>query len=315
MNKFLIVLPLVFLTLLAIFLPGFIKENVFILGGSTSVYNIWSRAAILLENQKAPFKVYYNSIGSYAALKHVRDGIFDIGYASYDVPISSKDARKIAKHTIATDYLLMIYKLPDGCQLKPSASNKFFLTDSSTIKRLFETADPTWKHFEEQLKLNYNCSNQALSNEIIRIIRENGSGTRDSFETFFGLQKINYHYEQQMKSTNQLLKTLINEPGAISYISISYAKQAFTDKSQANNLGLLIIKNDQAIKALFDYPANNLADNEKLLNALKEYGFKRKFVGLYLKTNQVKLTPLFSFIKSKEFVNLLTKIRLKGHND
>ncbi len=312
MHKFLIALPLVFLTLLAIFLPGLIKENVFILGGSTSVYNIWSRATVLLEKQKAPFKVYYNSIGSYAALKYVRDGIFDIGYASYDVPISAQTANTISKHTIATDYLLMVYKLPTGCQLKVDASNKFFLAKQTTMQRLFALNHPTWKIFQTQLATNYNCSQQALDSKIIRINRENGSGTRDSFETFFGLHKINYHFEQQMKSTNQLVKTLQQQPGTISYLGISYAKKVFTDKTQNNNLGLLIIETDQAIKALFQYPNNDLADNKKLLHALKDYRFKRKFVGLYLKTNQSKLTPLFTFMKSEPFRELLTKIRLKG---
>ena len=111
-----------------------------------------------------------------------------------------------------------------------------------------------------------------------------------------------------MKSTNQLVKTLLLQPGTISYISLSYAKAAFVNRNQNPHLGVFILNEDQSLKALFAHSENNNA----LLTALNRYKFKRKFVGLYLKRNRRKLAPLFKFIQTPDFTKILQTQRLAG---
>ena len=139
MKKFIATFGLVFFTLLALFLPGLLKHQAFVLGGSTSVYNIWEKAPVLLKQLGLPFQVYYNSIGSHAAIKSVHDEVFDIGYASFDVKLEPSQATKIAKHLLAIDYLLMVYRLPNGCKLKPAATHKALFVPQIVIRQLFKS--------------------------------------------------------------------------------------------------------------------------------------------------------------------------------
>lgn len=314
MSKLLWIIPLTIVVLFAIFIPGINKENIFILGGSTSVYNVWNKIDRLDIYKKLGYKIQYNSIGSSAALKRVHDGIFDIGYSSYDKALSNDDKLIIQKKTIATDYLVLVYNLPKQCQLKPTAENKFILISKAKIKSLFMQETPIWNDLRSNIIQNYDCSETIWKQKISRIIRENGSGTRLSFEKFFDFKTI-YNFNHQIKSTNQLIKTLKNDSGSFTYFSLSFLNNEIINKAVKNQLGIFIIKENPQIKFVFDYPNNDIKSNIALINKLKGYDFKNQFVGFYLKKNHAKLKKLFAFIKLKKFQNALYRMRLKPNND
>ena len=294
--------PLTIVILLAVFLPGIIQEKTIVLGGSTSVYPLFDD-----NTKKTPYyqqlgwKINYNSMGSSAAFGNVKKGIFDIGFVSRNLSKRAKDDSSIKSFHIANDYMIMLYHLPAGCNLKGD-SPKAITVKKQKLKAVFDLKQPNWAFFAKELAdANYSCSETALQSKLSRINRENGSGTRTSFEKFFALGK-KYKFEITVKSSNLLLKDLANTGGSITYVGLAYLTNKIT--KEPNNLGVFIFDNDEdrtALKQLFEQPLNQVATK------FSDYSFNRPFNGFYLKAkqNEPQIQKFLEFIQSADFKKIL----------
>ena len=258
-------LLIIFLLFLGLFLPGsLVSTDTFILGGSTSVFGMFNKLNDLFRKKNTPF--VYNSMGSFAAIRAVEREIFLVGFMSKAPP---KDiSNQIKTQFVVTDRILVIYHLPATCQIVSSTKT---LDAKKETLRLIYSQYQNWNDIE-----NVSCSQPA---SIKRLTRENGSGTRSVFEKKLGFKKAtDYRFDNQMKSSGAVLKSVENNPGTVAYISASYEKRILT--------------------------------SAKVKIAINTDYLSRPFYGLYLSKNQSKVKPLFELLFCNQ--EIIDKVEASG---
>lgn len=127
--KFCFVCFIFIIIVLALFLPGILPENNLIIGGSTSVSVLFTRLKALSIKKNLQYK--YNSMGSSAALKRVKDETFLVGFMSKKPPPLPANFQTI---TLVKDAVIFVYHLPKICKVKNNSNLNF---TKSTLKNIF----------------------------------------------------------------------------------------------------------------------------------------------------------------------------------
>lgn len=215
-------------------------SNVIVAGGSTSVAQVMAN---ITEQYKRDNKedILYNSLGSAAALVGVKNGSYAFGFLSKDVNSTPKpgDNRSNAQqlwadyHTgrfvFARDYIILVYHLPNGCQIKPHQDSLQFQSffggkGTELIRKIYTDPNFTWQQaFGSQLV----CSSG--SNKFYTLTRESGSGTRDFFESAV-IKSKKYETNQVASSNGSMYQAISTTPGSIGYISFSYIKRIISNE-------------------------------------------------------------------------------------
>lgn len=261
--QFLIVISL----LLGLFLPGFlIQSPTLVIGGSTSVFTMFNHLSTLAREQKVPF--IYNSMGSFAAIRAVEREIFAIGFMSKKPPQQLPEGMQT--QFVVTDAILIIYHLPPSCQFVKGTKLD---ANRETVQKIYR------QHQNWNDLASVSCDGPAVNSRLIRLTRENGSGTRSVFEQKLGFAKsTDYQFKSQMKSSGAVLRFVDENPGAIAYISASYQKKI-------DSLPNVAIGTNTAYLA-------------------------RPFYALYLTKHFSKIQPLFRFVFCNEQAQ--TKVKSLG---
>ncbi|UZQ29815.1 MAG: phosphate ABC transporter substrate-binding protein [Spiroplasma phoeniceum] len=215
-------------------------SNVIVAGGSTSVAQVMAN---ITEQYKRDNEedILYNSLGSVAALVGVKNGTYAFGFLSKDVNSTPKpgDNRSNAQqlwadyHTgrfvFARDYIILVYHLPNGCQINPHQDSLQFQSffggeGTKLIRKIYTDPNFTWQQpFGSQLV----CS--SVSNKFYTLTRESGSGTRDFFESAV-IKRKKYETNQVASSNGSMYQAISATPGSIGYISFSYIKRIISNE-------------------------------------------------------------------------------------
>ncbi|WFH00709.1 phosphate ABC transporter substrate-binding protein [Spiroplasma citri] len=259
-------------------------SNVIVAGGSTSVAQVMAN---ITEQYKRDNKedILYNSLGSAAALVGVKNGSYAFGFISKDVNSTPKagDNRANAQqlwaeyHTgrfvFARDYIILVYHLPNGCQINPQQDSlqfKSFFGGEGTelIRKIYTDPTFTWQQaFGSQLV----CSSG--SNKFYTLTRESGSGTRDFFESAV-IKSKKYETNQVASSNGSMYQAISTTPGSIGYISFSYIKRIISNEDLgAKAIASVISKGSAKPELPYKVVNNNYEFNPA-------YSLTRPFTGI-----------------------------------
>ena len=167
--------------------------------GSPSMNKVIGALGEAFENDTG-ITVTYNATGSGAGIQAVLEGRCDIGLSSRNL----KDEEK-AKGLEGT---VLAY---DGIAIIVNPNNPVSDLDVETIAKIYTGEIKNWKEVG---------GNDA---EIVLIVREAGSGTRDGFESITDTED-KCKYRQELTSTGDVITTVASNPAAIGYASLASVK-------------------------------------------------------------------------------------------
>ncbi|MGN0783999.1 MAG: phosphate ABC transporter substrate-binding protein [Christensenellales bacterium] len=167
--------------------------------GSTSMNKVIGALGEAFEADTG-ITVSYNATGSGAGIQAVFEGRCDIGLSSRRL----KDEEK-AKGLEET---ILAY---DGIAIIVNSENPVNGLDLETIAKIYTGEITNW--------------NQVGGNDaqIVLIGREDGSGTRDGFESITGIVG-ECKYRQELTSTGDVITSVASNPAAIGYASLASVK-------------------------------------------------------------------------------------------
>lgn len=271
----------------ASFLAGiFIRNQTLIIGGSSSVYPLFTALESDLEKKDKAYQ--YISSGSYAGIWGVLNERLEVGFMSKefnfkeDEEVSKTLKNKnfqLEKKEIARDGIIFVYQLPDNCSLKNKLTKNKLTNLNLKTKELKEIYSEPVFNWEDLIGVE--CS--SLKNKIHRISRQNGSGTRSVFEKKV-MNNEDVITDNTEKSSGPILKSIKNTPGQIGYVSFSYIDKIRKMHKSNPKIGILSL--------------NGVTPSIKTIKN-KEYFLFRPFIMLFLHKNEEKLQKFFNFLAQK----------------
>ena len=168
--------------------------------GSTSMQKVINTLGEAFMNENKGITFTYNPTGSGSGIKAVQEGRCDIGLSSRALKAEEKEAG--LKETV------LAY---DGIAIIVNPENAVSDLTLEQIAEIYTGRITNWKDLG---------GNDA---EIVLIGREDGSGTRDGFETITGTSDA-CQYRQELTSTGDVITTVAQNPDAIGYASLASIK-------------------------------------------------------------------------------------------
>ena len=167
--------------------------------GSTSMQKVISALGeAFMEDTGANFT--YKATGSGTGIKAVKDGTCDIG-------LSSRYLKDSEKADGLQESILAI----DGIAIIVHTDNTVADLTLQQIAAIFKGEITNWSEVGGK------------DGEIVRIGREESSGTRDGFESITGTEDTCV-YRQELTSNGAVLTAVAENPNAIGYVSLSSVK-------------------------------------------------------------------------------------------
>lgn len=189
-----IVVPLAGLLLLVMGLAGCNGDSTIAVGGSTTVQPLAEKWRDAFEAAHENVDVTVEGGGSSAGVAGVSDGRFDIGALSRDLKDSEKEAHpELVDHAVAYDGVAIV--------VHPSNPNNATDLTLAEIAEIFaEGSTSTWTV----------------------VSREEGSGTRETFETKV-MGELEIAASAEFQTSNGAIKQKVaNTENAIGYLSLGY---------------------------------------------------------------------------------------------
>lgn len=179
------------------------NSSVITISGSTSVGPLAEKLAMAYEEEN-DVKIEINQIGSSAGITNAISGVSQIGMASRDLNKEEKD-NHLQELIIAYDGIVVV--------THPSNPVKDLTTEQ--VKRIFTGEVTNWKEVGGK------------DMEIVVISREDGSGSRDSFQEIVGYQSGQLIKNAIIASGNGNIKTTVAmNKHAIGFISFEYLDES-----------------------------------------------------------------------------------------
>ena len=172
------------------------------MAGSTSVEKV-AKALGEAYNEKTGDEVMVEGGGSSAGVPAVVEGRADIGSLSREL----KDAElqeNLTKYVIAID----------GIAICVNGDNP---VNDLTLQQIADIYTGKINNWSE-------VGGNDL--EIVVIAREDGSGTRDGFESITGIEDLDKDHDVELSETGQVVANCNSTEGAIGYISTGYVAEA-----------------------------------------------------------------------------------------
>ncbi len=171
------------------------------IAGSTTLQPIAMSCADSYQEQNPKIRITIRGGGSGTGVKMVGEGSVDIGAASREVKESEKENYPaIVEHAIASDAIAAV--------VHPSNT-----LDDISLENLRKIFSGEIKNFRE-------IGGPDL--EIVVVIREDGSGTRSTFEDIVMEDTANAEGSLQKQSNGAMKAAIENNENAIGYIGIGY---------------------------------------------------------------------------------------------
>ena len=169
--------------------------------GSTSMQKVIGALGEAFQNDTG-INFTYNPTGSGSGIKAVQEGRCDIGLSSRNL----KDEEKASglKGTV------LAY---DGIAIIVNPANVVSDLSVENITKIYTGEITNWSEIGGN------------DEEIVLIGREEGSGTRDGFESITGTEDV-CKYRQELTSTGDVITTVAQNPGAIGYASVASVKDS-----------------------------------------------------------------------------------------
>ena len=193
MKKFSVVLAALVMSLTVF--AGCGKEESVSLNGSTSMEKVVGVLSEKFQEDNKNIKVTYDPTGSGTGIEAVKNGTCDIGLSSRNL---KSDETGLTATVVAKDGIAIIV----------NSQNNVSDLSVDKIAAVFTGEIKNWKELGGEDK------------EISCIGRENGSGTRDGFESVTGTSGKCELAEEQT-STGGVISAVSNNPNAIGYASLS----------------------------------------------------------------------------------------------
>lgn len=171
------------------------------IGGSTTVQPIATAAAEAFMKKRSDITVTVQGGGSGAGIKGVAEGTFDIGDASRELKEKEKQMYPdLIPHAIAVDAIAIVVH----------PSNKINELTLEQVKEIFAGKITNWKEVGGEDK------------PIVVVIREEGSGTRETFEKKVMKGEECTGDALQKPSNGAVKATVATNENAIGYIGLGY---------------------------------------------------------------------------------------------
>lgn len=172
-------------------LSGTVSTN-----GSTSMEKVIGILSEQFMNDNSDVTVTYDATGSGTGIEAVSNGTCDIGLSSRALKDEEKE-KGLSETTLALDGIAVIVNA--DCPLDDITIDQ--------LKEIFTGTVSSWSAF-------------GGNGEIACIGRENGSGTRDGFESITGT-KEKCKLSQELTSTGAVITAVQSNPNAIGYASFA----------------------------------------------------------------------------------------------
>ncbi len=171
------------------------------IGGSTTVQPIATTTAEAFMKKHPDITVTVQGGGSGAGIKGVAEGTFDIGDASRELKEKEKQAHpELIPHAIAVDAITIVVH----------PSNKISELTLEQVREIFAGKITNWKEVGGEDK------------PIVVVIREEGSGTRETFEKKVMKGEECTGDALQKPSNGAVKATVATNENAIGYIGLGY---------------------------------------------------------------------------------------------
>ena len=238
-------------------------KNILKSTGSTSMSHIISILKSDFESLYPEYSYEKSETGSGTAAFLVKDKEADIGDMSRYMNDEEKSDNLITK-CIALDGIAVII----------NNKNKISNLSSKNLQDIFSKKIKDWSEISDK-----------FSGKIVTVGREEGSGTRDGFES--GMNIKNSNYDIILPESGDIYAKVSNEPGATCYISLA---------SVSNNIHAVSI--------------NNIACNSENIKN-NTYVLIRPFLQVFDKNNNNEAMKIwFEFLNSERAKNIISKEKL-----
>lgn len=165
--------------------------------GSTSVEPLITGLADQFSNENGNIQVQIQAPGSSGGITAVNDGSADIG-------MSSRELKGEELEYGLTEYTLAL----DGIAVIVNKENTATELTSEQIGQIYTGEITNWSEVG------------GPDEEILLVIREAGSGTRDAFEEILGLEEVDESRGIIADSTNAVSQNVSGKTNAIGYVSL-----------------------------------------------------------------------------------------------
>lgn len=234
------------------------------LNGSTSMTKLCQALGEAFSAKYPGVTVEKSGTGSGDAPNSVRSGIALIG----DLSRALKDSEHPEEFEIQQIAI-------DGVAITVNRANSVQALTTEQVRRIFSGQITNWSELGGE------------DRSITALGREAASGTRDGFESIFGIEKPAYVAE--LSSTGEIVTKIASDPSAIGYISLESL-------------------NDNVAACTIDGAA---ATEENIKNG--SYTVQRSFLQIYKKgTDSVLIDAWFAFINSEEGQTVIREVGLIG---
>lgn len=149
--------------------------------------------------------------GSAAGIESVLAGRCEIGNASRDLREVEKEAGAVA-HVVALDGIVVIV----------DTANQVSSLTTEQLADIYAGRIRNWKEVG------------GADLPTVTIGRENGSGTRSTFESLLGVRDL-CHYANELDSAGAVAARVASTPGAVGYVSLAVAEDMTTIRTIALN--------------------------------------------------------------------------------
>ena len=231
--------------------------------GSTSMSHIISILASDFKFLYPEYSYEKSETGSGTASYLVKSGEADIG-----------DMSRYMNEEEISDILETKCIALDGIAVIVNNKNKINNLSTENLRDIFSKKIKNWSEISDE-----------FSGKIVTVGREEGSGTRDGFES--GMKIKNSEYDIILPESGDILAKVSNESGAIGYISLA---------SVSNNIHAISI--------------NNIACNSENIKN-KNYLLIRPFLQIYIKNNNNEaMKTWFEYLNSERAKDIISKEKL-----
>ncbi len=165
--------------------------------GSTSVEPLITALADQFSNKNGNIQVQIQAPGSSGGITAVNEGSADIGMSSRELK-GDETGYGLTTHTLALDGIAVIV----------NKDNPISDLTSEQLSKIFAGTITNWKEVG------------GPDEEILLVIREAGSGTRDAFEELLKLDEVAEDRGIIADSTNAVSQNIVGKKDAIGYISL-----------------------------------------------------------------------------------------------
>ncbi len=176
------------------------KESTVSTDGSTSMEKVIGSLKEAYEAENSGTTVTYNPTGSGTGITAVAEGRCDIGLSSRN--LKDEEIQKGLKQTLIA---------LDGIAIIVNPENPLSDLTLEQIAKIYTGEITNWKDVGGN------------DGEIVLIGREDGSGTRDGFESITDT-KGKCKYRQELTATGDVIATVASNPNAIGYASLASIK-------------------------------------------------------------------------------------------